>query len=327
MSSLCKSPLLLISTAIFLASANVAAAAAMSQGPLTPPSSPLLASDIAAFGDSDSPMALPHETHPEQMYSGASSDDDHHWIRSADSSGLGINMDYVPASSPKDNTAASHHSASELLSPPSSPPASKRHLNGFGSSQSGAQRAKNEVRAEEAIRHGTSNAPPRLTNRRRGSTDVLTEQVGDAPASSSQHNSAADLAERSTAKAGGSQSHGPDAGSSEGGGQAVSTRQESGLVRRRRYDGKGTYYRVGMGSCGWHNNSEQFVAAISAAQYHAGGYCGKQARVCHSGGCVKVKLVDECPGCNYGSLDLSPAAFRALAPMRVGVIDITWSFA
>ncbi|KAL9936875.1 hypothetical protein V8E36_004110 [Tilletia maclaganii] len=107
----------------------------------------------------------------------------------------------------------------------------------------------------------------------------------------------------------------------------VSSRSTLKLSRRRKYDGKGTYYRVGMGACGWHNDSNQYVAAISQAQYRGGQHCGKRARVCHGSHCVNVKLVDECPGCNYGSLDLSPAAFRALAPMKIGVIDISWSFA
>lgn len=35
-------------------------------------------------------------------------------------------------------------------------------------------------------------------------------------------------------------------------------------------------------------------------------------------------VVDECPGCAYGDLDLSPDAFAMLSPMEAGRIDITW---
>ena len=39
-----------------------------------------------------------------------------------------------------------------------------------------------------------------------------------------------------------------------------------------------------------------------------------------------VKVVDICPrgSCNVGHIDLSPAAFAALAPLDVGVIDVAW---
>ncbi|KAE8271948.1 hypothetical protein A4X09_0g394 [Tilletia walkeri] len=319
MSNMRKSPLLFISTAILLASANAAAAAAaVAQGPMTPPSSPQLASELATFGDSASPLTLSHEARTEHLRRDPASDTNQHWTRSAQPEDLGVNLKYVSASSREASTEVSQ------LSPPPSPPSTKRHLTGFGSSQSGAQRPKNEVRADGAIRHGSSNAPAHLQNRRSSETG----SADKVDSTSEEHGvlSAGEVAERAMEKTGGSQSRGGDA-MTHGGAQAMTSRQETGLVRRRKFDGKGTYYRVGMGACGWHNDSNQLVAAISQAQYHGGGYCGKRARVCHGGGCVVVKLVDECPSCRFGSLDLSPAAFRALAPMRLGVIDISWSFA
>lgn len=35
-----------------------------------------------------------------------------------------------------------------------------------------------------------------------------------------------------------------------------------------------------------------------------------------------VSVADACPGCNYGDLDLSPAAFSDLAPESQGVVSI-----
>jgi expansin (peptidoglycan-binding protein) len=38
-------------------------------------------------------------------------------------------------------------------------------------------------------------------------------------------------------------------------------------------------------------------------------------------------MQDECPGCGYGSLDLSPAAFSRLANLNAGDIPISWNWA
>jgi rare lipoprotein A (peptidoglycan hydrolase) len=40
---------------------------------------------------------------------------------------------------------------------------------------------------------------------------------------------------------------------------------------------------------------------------------------------VVVKIVDKCAGCKVGkAIDLTPAAFKKLADLDVGVIDISW---
>ncbi|KDN49931.1 hypothetical protein K437DRAFT_222057 [Tilletiaria anomala UBC 951] len=97
----------------------------------------------------------------------------------------------------------------------------------------------------------------------------------------------------------------------------------------KRYHGEGTYYNAGIseGACGgWHKSSE-LVAAVSRQQWHGGEFCNQMLHVCHHGKCTDVQVVDECPSCDYGSLDLSPTAFKQLAPMSEGVIDINWTFA
>ena len=37
-----------------------------------------------------------------------------------------------------------------------------------------------------------------------------------------------------------------------------------------------------------------------------------------------MRVVDQCPGCAHGDLDLSPQAFQVLAPLAQGRIPITW---
>ena len=65
---------------------------------------------------------------------------------------------------------------------------------------------------------------------------------------------------------------------------------------------------------------------MSHEQWRGGANCGKTILVCHEGRCTNVLVVDECMGCDVGSLDLSPRAFKAMAPLSEGVIPIHWSF-
>jgi hypothetical protein len=54
--------------------------------------------------------------------------------------------------------------------------------------------------------------------------------------------------------------------------------------------------------------------------------CGRQALVKGPSGQVQVTIVDMCPGCGYGSLDLSPAAFSHIAQLSQGRVHISWEW-
>jgi expansin (peptidoglycan-binding protein) len=41
-------------------------------------------------------------------------------------------------------------------------------------------------------------------------------------------------------------------------------------------------------------------------------------------GSVKVRIVDLCPGCSHGDLDLSEEAFTTIASKSAGRVKITW---
>ncbi|ELR15053.1 riboflavin aldehydeforming enzyme, putative [Acanthamoeba castellanii str. Neff] len=100
------------------------------------------------------------------------------------------------------------------------------------------------------------------------------------------------------------------------------------------FDGDGTYYNVGLGACGQYNNNNQLVAALNKPQFGSspGGNpnhnpnCGRQALVHGPKGQVQVTIVDMCPACGWGSLDLSPAAFSKIADMAQGRVHITWDW-
>ncbi|KAL9544889.1 hypothetical protein PS6_008535 [Mucor atramentarius] len=94
----------------------------------------------------------------------------------------------------------------------------------------------------------------------------------------------------------------------------------SSLQARSSMSGDATYYSVGLGSCGDTNSDGEMVAALSEKLMGTGSngsYCGGKS--------VTVKVVDSCPGCGEGDVDLSPTAFKKLGALSEGVIPITWS--
>lgn len=54
--------------------------------------------------------------------------------------------------------------------------------------------------------------------------------------------------------------------------------------------------------------------------------CGKYITAKGPKGTVRVKIVDTCPPCKSGDLDLSIAAFGKIADYAAGRVPITWHF-
>lgn len=90
--------------------------------------------------------------------------------------------------------------------------------------------------------------------------------------------------------------------------------------------GEATYYTAdGTGSCSFDASpGDLMVAAMNGADYDRAAWCGACLEVTGPHGAVVVRVVDQCPGCKHGDLDLSPQAFQQLAPLDVGRIPITW---
>ncbi|GFZ42440.1 hypothetical protein JCM24511_00155 [Saitozyma sp. JCM 24511] len=96
------------------------------------------------------------------------------------------------------------------------------------------------------------------------------------------------------------------------------------------YTGIGTYYYTGLGACGQYSQDSDFMVALNSAQY-GGGYPGPQCfkYITIQGNGVTVggiEILDECPTCGYGSLDLAPGLFTQFAGTDAGTISITWWF-
>jgi expansin (peptidoglycan-binding protein) len=90
--------------------------------------------------------------------------------------------------------------------------------------------------------------------------------------------------------------------------------------------GDATYYEAdGTGTCSFDASPrDRMVAAMNGADYAHAAWCGACLAVTGPNGTIAVRVVDECPGCKRGDLDLSEEAFAMLAPPSVGRIPITW---
>ncbi|KAF5352820.1 hypothetical protein D9756_006164 [Leucocoprinus leucothites] len=91
-------------------------------------------------------------------------------------------------------------------------------------------------------------------------------------------------------------------------------------------NGDATWFFPGLGSCGETNTQFDFIAALNPTDFNNHAACGRNARVNYQGRSVTVRIVDLCPGCGPGGIDLSPAAFQQLADPGLGRIPVEWDF-
>ncbi|ORX81624.1 hypothetical protein K493DRAFT_241612 [Basidiobolus meristosporus CBS 931.73] len=95
--------------------------------------------------------------------------------------------------------------------------------------------------------------------------------------------------------------------------------------------GEATYYDPGLGACEVVSRADELVAALSPAQFgifprpRDSPACGVCLNVYGPKGTVQVIVVDVCPRCKEGDIDISPAAFNQIADQRDGRVPITWS--
>jgi hypothetical protein len=99
-----------------------------------------------------------------------------------------------------------------------------------------------------------------------------------------------------------------------------------------------TFFQTGLGACGIDNDDSQFIVAISIELFNdIPGYdgenpnnnpaCNRLIKITYQGNSITVKVVDACQACGRTSLDLSFAAFMALAPLALGrLFGATWEW-
>ncbi|CEP14148.1 hypothetical protein [Parasitella parasitica] len=110
------------------------------------------------------------------------------------------------------------------------------------------------------------------------------------------------------------------------------------------FHGEGTFFspNVGAGSCGKLYQDYEMVAALNIVQMQANWpypaknpnknpLCNQRIKVTNNtdkanGASVHVKIVDTCPPCKKGDVDLSVKAFGKIAHHDTGRINITWVY-
>ncbi|KAF8941136.1 RlpA-like double-psi beta-barrel-protein domain-containing protein-containing protein [Dissophora ornata] len=105
--------------------------------------------------------------------------------------------------------------------------------------------------------------------------------------------------------------------------------------------GDGTYYDPSVkngagqfqeGACGFQfiNSIHDMVVALNKPDLGAfpvaskSPACGQCLQVTGPNGTVQVQIVDMCPACESGSLDLTPGAFERIASLDAGRVHISW---
>lgn len=95
------------------------------------------------------------------------------------------------------------------------------------------------------------------------------------------------------------------------------------------FEGRATWFYPNTGACGESDSVNDYIVAMNYPQYESGGPCYKLVKITNksNGKVIKAKVTDLCPECAFGSLDLTPSAFKALGELDTGVLPIAWEWA
>ena len=92
------------------------------------------------------------------------------------------------------------------------------------------------------------------------------------------------------------------------------------------FSGDGTYYfGTGEGACLFPPIPGNLMyAAMNYPQFGNSDFCGAYIKITGPQGSVIVRIVDMCPGCQHGDIDMSPEAFAQIAQIQQGRVPISW---
>ena len=92
--------------------------------------------------------------------------------------------------------------------------------------------------------------------------------------------------------------------------------------------GEATHYELaagGMGNCSYPSPpAGQLYVALSPSEYGGSAACGSYLQVSGPDGSVTVEVVDQCPECQAGHIDLSEQAFARIAPLSAGLVPVSY---
>ncbi|KZT57632.1 hypothetical protein CALCODRAFT_452709 [Calocera cornea HHB12733] len=99
------------------------------------------------------------------------------------------------------------------------------------------------------------------------------------------------------------------------------------LTKRDSFNGRATFFDVGLGACGQWNVASDYIVALNTPQYGSGSpgpQCFKMITITYNGISTTAQIMDECPSCNYGDLDMSRGLFDHFASEDLGEFQMTW---
>ncbi len=89
--------------------------------------------------------------------------------------------------------------------------------------------------------------------------------------------------------------------------------------------GQATFYTLGsQGNCSYPAPADKLYVALPPSEYSAAGACGSYLQVTGPKGSVRVKVIDQCPECVSGHIDLSAEAFARIADPVKGIVAVTY---
>ena len=90
-------------------------------------------------------------------------------------------------------------------------------------------------------------------------------------------------------------------------------------------DGVATYYSAtGAGACTFPPSSDLMVTALAAPDWAGSAHCGRCIEVWGPEARIVVRVVDLCPECPSGHLDLSAEAFDLIADPVQGIVPVAF---
>lgn len=117
------------------------------------------------------------------------------------------------------------------------------------------------------------------------------------------------------------------AASAPGGAVALSAESVTSVASVGSASGIATHYvlQAGGGNCSYPGPpANHLFVALSAPEYAGAAPCGSYLQVKGPHGTVRVEVIDQCPECKAGHIDLSEPAFAKLAPLRAGLIGVSY---
>jgi expansin (peptidoglycan-binding protein) len=95
------------------------------------------------------------------------------------------------------------------------------------------------------------------------------------------------------------------------------------------HTGQATFYTTadGSGNCSFDKSpNDLMIGAMNATDYAGAAACGACAHLVGPNGELTIRIVDQCPDCATGNIDLSPEAFDKIAVRSQGRVPITWTY-